>query len=207
MKSRAEIKTLAKSILHANYGMCLVPYLLYMLIGTVASSITLGIGSILILPVAVGMYLVYLMHWRGENPPLELMFTSAFQENYLRKLGSMLLVSLYTWLWSLLFIIPGIVKSYSYAMTPYILAKYPNVDAQSAIRLSQRIMNGRKADLFVTDLSFIGWELLGLLTLGILQIFYVTPYEMLTRAGCFDEYLADALANGRISEDELRIGG
>ncbi|MBQ2707721.1 MAG: DUF975 family protein [Clostridia bacterium] len=207
MKSRIEIKTQAKSILHGNYGMCLAPCLIYMLLSMVASSVTLGLGSLLIIPIAVGMNLVYLMHWKGENPPLELMFTSAFQENFLRKLGSMLLVSLYTYLWSLLFIIPGIVKAYAYAMTPYILAKFPNVDAVSAIDISRRIMNGRKADLFVVDLSFIGWNLLSVLTFGILQIFYVSPYQMITRAGCFDEYLADALENGRISLDELKING
>ena len=92
-------------------------------------------------------------------------------------------------------------------MTPYILAKFPNVDAVSAIDISRRIMNGRKADLFVVDLSFIGWNLLSVLTFGILQIFYVSPYQMITRAGCFDEYLADALENGRISLDELKING
>ena len=207
MKTRAEIKAQAKNLLHNNYGMCLVPFILYMLINAVASSMTMGIGSLLILPVVVGMHLVYLMQWRGENPPVELMFTSAFQENFLRKMGSMFLVSIYTFLWSLLFIIPGIVKTYAYAMTPYILAKYPNVDATSAIDISRRIMNGRKMDLFVVDLSFLGWNLLSLLTFGLLSIFYVAPYQLLTRAGCFDEYLADALENGRISMDELKING
>ncbi len=207
MKTRVEIKSQAKAIMKNNYGMCLAPYLIFMLISAVASSVTLGIGSILILPVYVGVSLVYLMHWRGENPPLELMFTSAFQENYLRKLVGMLLVSVFTFLWSLLFFIPGIVKTYSYAMTPYILAKYPNVDAQSAITLSRRIMYGRKLDLFVVELSFFGWYLLGVITFGISLIFHTSPYIMLTKAGCFDEYLADAIANGRISEDELRING
>lgn len=207
MKNRAEIKAKARELLHGNYGMCLIPFILYMLVNAVASSITAGLGSLLILPVVVGMHLVYLMQWRGENPPVELMFTSAFQENFLRKMGSMFLVSIYTFLWSLLFIIPGIVKVYAYAMTPYILAKFPNVDAVSAIDISRRIMNGRKADLFVVDLSFIGWNLLSVLTFGILQIFYVSPYQMITRAGCFDEYLADALENGRISLDELKING
>ena len=86
-------------------------------------------------------------------------------------------------------------------------AKYPNVDATGAIDLSRRIMNGRKMDLFVVDLSFLGWDLLSLLTFGLLSIFYVSPYQLLTRAGCFDEYLADALENGRISMDELKING
>ena len=81
------------------------------------------------------MQLVYIMLWRREDTSVDVMFTSAFQENYGRKLGGVLLVSVFTWLWSLLFVIPGIVKSYSYAATPYILAKYPNVAADNAIKL------------------------------------------------------------------------
>ena len=203
MKSRAEIKQTAKAALSAHYGLSIGIYLLYMLIVSVASSFV--VGSILVLPLYVGMLFVYLMMYKNENPSLDIMFTSALQENYGRKLGGMLLMTLYTFLWTLLFIIPGIVKSYSYAMTPYILAKYTNVDASSAITLSRRIMNGRKVDLFVVDLSFIGWQLLNVLTFGILGIFYVFPYIELTKAGCFDEYVADALANGRITEADLGI--
>lgn len=64
---------------------------------------------------------------------------------------------LYTTLWTLLFIVPGIVKSYSYAMTPFIMAEHPEMTAKEAIRASQVLMKGHKADLFCLDLSFIGW--------------------------------------------------
>ncbi len=203
MKTRVEIKSQAKALLLADYGACLLPYLLFAALSMLASGMTAGVGALLLLPFEVGVCLVYLLRWRGENPPLELLFISTIQENYLRKLCSLLLVGVYTFLWSLLFIIPGIVKSYSYAMTGYILAKYPNVNAQNAIKLSGRIMEGRKLDLFVVDLSFIGWNLLGVITFGVVQILWVAPYMLITKAGCFDEYLADALANGRISEAEL----
>lgn len=205
MKTRAEIKLQAKSIMKAKYGAAIVPYVLYMLIAAVASSITLGIGSILILPLAVGLCFVYLMLYRGENPSFEMMFTSALQENFVRKLGGMLLVGIYTFLWSLLFVIPGIIKGYSYALTPYILAQFPNLTATEAIDLSRRIMDGRKMELFIVDLSFVGWYLLGMITFGISLIFHTEPYMMLTKAGCFDEYIRDALANGRITEADLKI--
>lgn len=71
-----------------------------------------------------------------------------------------LLTSLYVFFWMLLFIIPGIVKSYSYAMTPYILAEHPEMSVNEAITESRRIMNGNKGRLFCLQLSFIGWALL-----------------------------------------------
>jgi len=203
MQTRVEIKNRAKTLLKGNYGAAMLPYLLMTILASVASGITFGIGSLIILPFTVGMYLSYYLQWKGENPPLELMFTSSVQENFLRKMGSMLLVGVYTFLWSLLFIVPGIIKGFSYAMTPFILAKFPDVDANEAIKLSRRIMHGRKMDLFFVELSFIGWNLLGIVTFGISLIFWSEPYRMLTHAGCFDEFLADALESGRISAEEL----
>lgn len=207
MKTRQEIKAQAKSIIGGNYSGALLPGLLYLLIAAVASGVTFGLGFIITLPLVVGMTLVYINLWRGEASTIDVMFSSAFQENFGRKLGGMLWMALFEWLWSMLFVIPGIVKSYSYAMTPYILAKYPNVPAQEALKLSMRIMNGRKLDLFVVDLSFIGWYLLSGLTFGLLAIFYVNPYVYLTKAGCFNEYLNDALSRNIIDMSELRVNG
>lgn len=203
MKSRIEIKETAKTIVKGSYSLTLLPYLLYILLTALGGGISFGLGTILLLPLAVGMQLVYIMLWNREDTSVDVMFTSAFQENYGRKLGGMLLVSIFTWLWSLLFVIPGIVKSYSYAATPYILAKYPNVTADNAIKLSMRIMDGRKLDLFVFELSFLGWQLLGVLTFGILNILWVNPYCYTARAGFIEESIADALASGRVDASEL----
>ena len=93
----------------------------------------------------------------------------------------MLLVQIYIMLWTLLFYIPGIVKSYSYAMTPYILLDKPELSATDAITESRKMMNGHKMELFILDLSFIGWILLSLLTCGILFL-YVAPYMQAARA-------------------------
>ena len=203
MKSRVEIKEESKKILKENYSVSLLAFILNGLLTAVASGVVVGIGGLLMLPLTVGMNLVYLMLWKHENPSIDLMFSSAFQQNYGRKLGGSLLVMLYTWLWSLLLIIPGIVKGYSYAATTYILGRYTNVTADDAIRLSMRIMNGHKMDLFIMQLSFIGWQLLGLLTFGLLNIFWVTPYQMIATAGCFDEFLAEAIESGRVDAGEL----
>lgn len=89
---------------------------------------------------------------------------------------------LFVFLWSLLFVIPGIVKSYQYRMLPYILSEDPFIDHRAALELSRSMMNGQKWDSFVLDISFIGWQILSVLTAGILGIFYVNPYIYATEA-------------------------
>ena len=82
---------------------------------------------------------------------------------------------LFVFLWSLLFVIPGIIKSYSYAMTPYIMADNPEMTANEAITASKQLMDGHKWELFCLGFSFIGWHLLALLTFGI-GMFFLVPY-------------------------------
>lgn len=96
-----------------------------------------------------------------------------------------LLVTLYTFLWSLLFIIPGIVAAYRYRMVPYLLADNPDIGASEALRQSKTLMQGHKGELFVLDLSFIGWSLLAALTCGIGTL-WLTPYMEMTFANYYD---------------------
>jgi len=93
----------------------------------------------------------------------------------------MFLMTVYIFLWSLLFVIPGIIKGYSYYAAPYILAANPGMGANNAITKSKEIMNGHKLDLFVLQLSFIPWYFLCGLTLGLAAI-YVIPYVETTTA-------------------------
>ena len=76
----------------------------------------------------------------------------------------------------LLFIIPGIVKSYEYMMIPYLLAEHPEMTRQEAFAESKQMMDGEKMEAFIMDLSFLGWYLLSAVTCGLLAIFYVNPY-------------------------------
>lgn len=94
----------------------------------------------------------------------------------------MFLRGLFTGLWSLLFVIPGIIKHYEYLMIPYILAENPGMDRQEVFAISKRMMMGQKWNVFVLDLSFIGWRLLEGITLGIVGVFYVEPYYQATMA-------------------------
>lgn len=96
------------------------------------------------------------------------------------------LMDLFTLLWTLLFIIPGIVKSYQYKMIPYILADNPDIDWREAFDLSKKMTDGHKMDLFILDLSFIGWYILSTVTCGIVGIFYVTPYYEQTMAEAYE---------------------
>ncbi len=109
-------------------------------------------------------------------------FRFAFQEgNYGGIIVGMLRKDIQNFLWYLLFIIPGIIKYYSYRMVPYILADNPGIGSKAAIDLSNEMTNGHKLDMFILDLSFIGWYLLGALAFGVGTLF-VFPYPNATFA-------------------------
>ena len=105
-------------------------------------------------------------------------FGQGFAQHFLR--------GLYTALWSLLFIIPGIVKSYSYSMTPYIMAENPEMTASDAIKASMELMNGHKGELFILDLTFIGWDILCALTLNLGHL-VLNPYKNAARTAFYKE--------------------
>ncbi|MDP4088306.1 MAG: DUF975 family protein [Bacillota bacterium] len=124
--------------------------------------------------------------------------------NYTGIVSSMLLMKIYIFLWSLLLIIPGIVKSYAYRMVPYILAENPNIGAREAIALSNEMTMGHKFDMFVLDLSFIGWYLLGVLACGI-GVLFVMPYENATNAELYLVLRRNALNNNLCSYEDLLL--
>lgn len=90
---------------------------------------------------------------------------------------TLFLRGLFTLLWTLLFLIPGIIKTYEYRLIPYLLAEYPDMEWQEVFRRSKELMDGHKMDAFVLDLSFIGWHLLGGISFGLVDIFYTNPYQ------------------------------
>ena len=119
---------------------------------------------------------------RNAEAPAELGELGRGFHPYWRTVWTMFLRGLFLTLWTLLFIVPGFIKCYSYRMVPYILADDPNIGGTEAITLSRRMMNGHKWNAFVLDLSFLGWHILSLLTLGLLGIFFVQPYQLSTNA-------------------------
>ena len=135
-------------------------------------------------PLEVGCKRYYL---RNLNEPAQVgNIGYAFDHNYKNITKTMFFRDLFTVLWTLLFIIPGIVKSYEYQMIPYLLADNPQMTKEQAFEESKRMMQGQKWKAFVLDLSFIGWNILSALTLGILGIFYVQPYMDATHAALYE---------------------
>lgn len=114
---------------------------------------------------------------------------------WLKASWTMFVKYVYQTLWSLT-IIGGFIKHYSYYLVPYIVAENPGIKANKAIRLSRKMMKGHKWQCFVFELSFLGWEILGFLTLGILNIFYTNPYKMASFAGYYESLRNEAKEMG-----------
>lgn len=150
-----------------------------LLIIVIASSINIFLTN----PLYVGGMGFFLSNADGDGDLGQ--FALAFRKNYLQIVLGMVLKGLYTFLWTLLFIIPGIIKAYEYRMVPYILADNPSIKQRDAFYLSKEMMSGNKWNAFVLDLSFIGWEILNAMTLGILGIFFVEPYRQQTNANLY----------------------
>lgn len=128
---------------------------------------------------------------------------SIFNDNYMNVVKVMFFRYLKTFLWSLLFIIPGIIKSYEYRMIPYILSENPNIDKDRAFELTKAMTNGEKWNIFVYDLSFILWSLGTLFTCGLLGIFWVNPYINATNAELYMELREQAMRSNYTNESEL----
>ena len=167
--------------------------------GTYIFSFAVGIG---IMPLIMG-----LLNWYRrtiyEKTPLSEMFCFYSNGHFLGSVGTQLLMSLYIWLWSLLFVVPGIIKSYSYSQTMFIKAENPDISASRAIELSKIMMEGHKMDMLMLHLSFFGWALLSSITYNILGIVYVFPYFYASLAFAYEEIKADAAARGVIDISEI----
>lgn len=122
--------------------------------------------------------------------------------NYLNIVRTIFLRNLFVFLWSLLLIIPGIIKGYAYFMVPYIMAENPNIPWQRAFEISKRTTQGEKWDIFVLGLSFLGWILLAALTLG-LGFLFLNPYIQATHAELYGALRFKAAKCGYCTRDEI----
>ena len=136
-------------------------------------------------PLMVGANKLFINCKAGKAQFNDLAF--GFKNSYRKVVATMFLKNLFIGIWSLLFVIPGIIKTYEYRMIPYLLAEHPEMSRKEAFAKSKEMMMGNKWNAFVLDFSFIGWHLLGVLTFGIPEIFYVAPYVFLTDAELYHE--------------------
>lgn len=163
--------------------------LVYVIVGAIIGiAATTFVGALIVGgPLTVGFcyYMLRLVRSGEELEDIASIF-NGFKFGMASNVVSFLLRMLYVFLWSLLFMIPGIVKSYSYAMTDYILADHPEYTATQAITESRRMMDGNKMRLFILDLSFIGWYIVSMLTMGI-GFIWLFPYMMTARTHFYNE--------------------
>lgn len=152
-------------------------------VGIVAVSV--AIALFLINPLQVGCRGFFIKNLTEQATLGELV--SGFQSNYMRNVNAGFRKDLSIMLWSFLFVIPGIVKAYEYRMVSYLLAEDNDMTAAEVLKKSREMMKGQKWNAFVLDLSFIGWELLSIMTCGIVGFAYVDPYKAQTDAALYDE--------------------
>ncbi|MBF1565910.1 MAG: DUF975 family protein [Prevotella salivae] len=141
---------------------------------------------ILALPLTWGYQTLFLGAVRGGEATAKDMFEGYNKELFSRVLTTTLLYYVYVFLWSMLLLIPGCIKAYSYAMTPYILKDNPEMKNNAAIEESMRMMDGHKLELFLLDLSFIGWAILSILTCCI-GFLWLTPYMNMARVNFYED--------------------
>ena len=158
-----------------------------------------NILSLLALPLSWGLTVSLLRNHREESVDLENLFDGFRGGRYTRVFCALFLVNLFTFLWALLLIIPGIMKAFSYALTPYILLDEPELTARQAITRSCEIMQGRRWKLFCLSLSFIGWGILSLLTFGI-GFLWLAPYMNASIAAFYEDARAEYEAENSIEQ-------
>ncbi|TFE23999.1 DUF975 family protein [Cohnella luojiensis] len=180
MPTNAELRAMARGSLSGNWTSAVLHMLLYCVIqGVIQYFIEempfVGwVGNLLVSgALTFGLVSFYLLISRGEKPETSVLFSgfNRFVNTFLLSL----LMSIFTILWTLLLIVPGIIAALRYSQAYYILRDNPEIGAMEAIRRSKALMDGQKGKLFMLTLSFIGWFLLTILTLGI-GILWLAPY-------------------------------
>ena len=146
----------------------------------------------------------FLLKQRKNNPARFSELICNFKDKtFLNIAITTLIKTLYIFAYTLLFIVPGIIKSYEYWAVTYILAVRPDIDRKEALRLSKTIMDGHKMELFMLDLSFFGWRILSSVACGLVGILYVSPYIECTFVEFFSYIRTEAIKNEIITANDI----
>lgn len=195
LKQNSELRAEARVALTDKWVMGAVTTLVFGAVSGAASYIPV-VGSILVaLPMMYGYSIVMLSVMRGGEMNIGGLFDGF--NDFGRVVGTKLLQAIYTFLWMLLLVIPGIIKSYSYAMTDFILKDEPLLANNAAIEKSMAMMDGNKMKLFVLDLSFIGWAILCLFTFGI-GFLFLQPYVQSAHAAFYEDLKAQTVVEEEV---------
>lgn len=196
--NRVELKTRAKNSLNGKYGDAIALMVISFVLSLAVSFITVlfdfdenvaelinSIASVVLSGlIGFGTFSYYLKVSRNEEVTFIELFNKA--NLFWPYIAISLLVGIFTFLWSLLFIIPGIIATLSYSLVFYIKLDNPELSVTDVISKSKQMMKGHKWDFFVLELSFLGWEILGIFTFGILYLWLV-PYMQVTYANFYNE--------------------
>ncbi len=150
-----------------------------------ALAVIILIYAFVINPLQAGCMRFFIRNLNGKAEVKEIAY--GYDHGYRNVVKTLFLRELRTFLWMLLFIIPGIIKIYEYRMIPYLLAENPELTTDEVFAQSKEMMTGSKWKTFVLDLSFLGWDILSLLTAGLLGVFYVNPYRNMTFAALYEK--------------------
>lgn len=195
LKQNSELRAEARVALTDKWVMGAVTTLVFGAVSGAASYIPV-VGSILVaLPMMYGYSIVMLSVMRGGEMNIGGLFDGF--NDFGRIVGTKLLQAIYTFLWTLLLVIPGIIKNYSYAMTDFILKDQPELANNAAIEKSMAMMDGNKMKLFLLDLSFIGWAILCLFTFGI-GFLFLQPYVQSAHAAFYEDLKAQTVVEEEV---------
>lgn len=187
MKTNSEIRQQASQVLKGNWGQCVLATFLEILIAAVAGFAALFVSN----PLSVGVASAYRSLLKGDGKVVDNMFSKGFDDQYWKKFAAMLLVGIFCFLWALLFIIPGIIKTFAYFATPYVIEDRPDLGANSCIDRSKEMMRGYKGKLFWMDLGFFFLILLAsVFTLGI-GLLWLIPWINASHAAFYEDVKAD----------------
>ncbi len=202
-KTNSQIRQESLDSLKGRWGSAIFIVAIYMIICSVSSLIpVVGFLSwLIIFPLIYGLYGWFLKFYRdgSTSPEITTLFDGYL--DYGRVFMTYLLVVAYTFLWTLLFVVPGIIKSLSYSMTLFILADEPGLRNDEAIERSMAMMQGHKMRLFLMCLNFTMWTLLALATLGI-ALLWVYPYMYNTLAIFYEDVKSEYESRQVVIEDD-----
>ena len=205
LMKRSELKEKAKKSLRGKYGQSILALVIFALLTGIPAGIasinsdnqdtTMAIirivaaivGILLASLLGPGLVSFFIKVSRNRKVDFKELFAKA--NLWVTWLFSTILMNIFVWLWTLLLIIPGIIAAYRYRLTPYIIVDNPKVGALEAITKSKEMMKGHKFDLFVLDLSFIGWTILAVFTFGLLY-FWLAPYMNTTYSNFYNSLKA-----------------
>jgi uncharacterized membrane protein len=204
MKNNQTIRAEAREVLSGNWGPAIGTIAVYLIISAVIQNIPyIGMLASLFItgPLVLGLAIFFLNYSRKEEANVNQLFDGF--KNYGRALGTYLLLFFYVLLWTLLFIIPGIIAQIGYSQVWFILAEDDEISPNDALKKSKEMMYGYKMQYFLLGLSFIGWIILAILTCGI-GLLWVLPYIQTSNAKFYENLKANYIGNTD-SNDSIKL--